>query len=426
MNKHQQSGMTTLLITSMLLIVALLFSLASYKNLFYQIKRTQNEVLARQAHWAAEGGLECGYSKIKQEMNLSNITKPSYFIESCDNTNLTVSLDKIDTGKYELLAESKININHAVKNIKKIIVAGSNRSSGAIKATSNLIFDSSGGNSDVYPEPGEKNGSMYECVLLRYAGEVKIIGRLINVGLHYIYPPYDGFYSGDDALYPKCSINHQSTVENDIITATDKPPVFGDDYVKDTIFDPFYDTFSVKRSDWKEGVRDKSTVISGSTDCATTIIRSINVDSDRIWVEGDCDLGDDISLIQDKITAVGIAGIVLVIQDGILLVNGVGDLNALIYHFKTPDSSFVPTEGKWNLLLGGVPSNNGLTSIEKNHVAYFQNGSFRIKGGYVLDTPGLSAKFNGSLDFNFNSDVFKDALDDLKAVKWQQGSWHDF
>ena len=67
MNKHQQSGMTTLLITSMLLIVALLFSLASYKNLFYQIKRTQNEVLARQAHWIAEGGLECGFVELKHE-----------------------------------------------------------------------------------------------------------------------------------------------------------------------------------------------------------------------------------------------------------------------------------------------------------------------------------------------------------------------
>lgn len=53
---NSQKGMATLLVTSMLLVVSLLFSLASYKNVFYQIKRTQNEVLVRKAHWLAEGG----------------------------------------------------------------------------------------------------------------------------------------------------------------------------------------------------------------------------------------------------------------------------------------------------------------------------------------------------------------------------------
>lgn len=423
MNKHQQSGMTTLLITSMLLIVALLFSLASYKNLFYQIKRTQNEVLARQAHWAAEGGLECGYSKIKQETNLSNITKPDYFSSSCDNSKLTVSSKNIDTGQYELLAES--NINLAVKNIKKIIVAGSNRSSGAMKAASDLILDFSGGISKIYPDPGTKGKSGYECVLLRYAGKVEIRGLLTNEGLHWIFPPSTDFHLGlphSYLSYPNCNSNYKSKVKDSAITATSRPVDFGEDYVKDTTFDPFYDTFNVKRSDWKKGVRDKSTVISGSTNCSKDIAGSISADSDRIWVEGDCDLGANVSLIQTAITKAGIAGIVLVVQDGILSVNGAFTLDALVYHFKTPDSSFVPTEAKWEPL----SAKGELLPEEKSYVAYFQNGAFQPRGGYVLDAPGLTAKFRGSLDFNFNSDVFKDALDDLKEVKWQQGSWHDF
>ena len=63
-----QQGMATLMITSLLLVVALLFSLASYKNLFYQIKRSQNEVLAKQAHWQAEGGLECAFSLFNKKV----------------------------------------------------------------------------------------------------------------------------------------------------------------------------------------------------------------------------------------------------------------------------------------------------------------------------------------------------------------------
>ena len=60
----RQRGLATLLVTVMLLVVSLIFSLSSYKNIFYQIKRTQNEVMARKAHWLAEGGLECGFSKV--------------------------------------------------------------------------------------------------------------------------------------------------------------------------------------------------------------------------------------------------------------------------------------------------------------------------------------------------------------------------
>ncbi|PSV11553.1 hypothetical protein [Photobacterium leiognathi] len=418
-NKYQQSGMTTLLITSLLLIVALLFSLASYKNLFYQIKRTQNEVLARQAHWIAEGGIECGFSKVKQENNLNNILNVNYFNSDCNNSKVSVDVNVVDTGKYQFSVIS--NINPAFKNIRKNIVAGSNRSSGTIKATSDLIIDSDGGNSDMYPDPGIKNGSDYECVLLRYAGTVKIIGTFANKGLHYAYPPYDGFYTGDAGSYPNCLGNYQSTVVDSMITESNKPSVFGDDYIKDIVFDPFFDTFSVKREEWKEGVRDKSTVISGSNTCSTDIATSISSDSDRIWVVGDCDLGSSVSEIQSKIDSVGLAGIILIVQDGILSIDGAFTLDALIYHFKSPESSFVPTETKWNLLSAG----DELTSAEKSYVAYFQNGAFHPKGGYVLDAPGLTAKFRGSLNFSFNSDVFKDALDDLKEVKWQKGSWND-
>ncbi len=56
MIRKYQQGLATLLITSILLSIALVVTLGSYKNLFYQIKRAQNEVKARQEHWLAEGG----------------------------------------------------------------------------------------------------------------------------------------------------------------------------------------------------------------------------------------------------------------------------------------------------------------------------------------------------------------------------------
>lgn len=56
MKRQCQQGFATLLITSILLSAALVFTLGSYKTLFYQIKRAQNEVKSRQDHWLAEGG----------------------------------------------------------------------------------------------------------------------------------------------------------------------------------------------------------------------------------------------------------------------------------------------------------------------------------------------------------------------------------
>lgn len=67
MIRKYQQGLATLLITSILLSVALVVTLGSYKNLFYQIKRAQNEVNSRQQHWEAEGGLECLFSYIKDD-----------------------------------------------------------------------------------------------------------------------------------------------------------------------------------------------------------------------------------------------------------------------------------------------------------------------------------------------------------------------
>ncbi len=61
MRKYQQ-GIGTLLITSILLSVALVVTLGSYK-IFYQIKRAQNEVKARQEHWLAEGAWSARFQR---------------------------------------------------------------------------------------------------------------------------------------------------------------------------------------------------------------------------------------------------------------------------------------------------------------------------------------------------------------------------
>ena len=130
----------------------------------------------------------------------------------------------------------------------------------------------------------------------------------------------------------------------------------------------------------------------------------------------------NVSAVQESIDKSGSPGAVIVVQDGILAVNGSHKLDALIYHFKSPASSFMPTNEQWDQMSSG----GDLSEAEKARVAYFQNGSFFPSGGYVMDAPGLTAKIRGSVNFSFNGDVYQQALEDLVTIKWQEGSWHDF
>ena len=63
---RKQRGVVTLLITSVLLVGALVVTLGTYRSVFHQIKVAQNEVEGRKAHWLAEGGLECGFTYIAE------------------------------------------------------------------------------------------------------------------------------------------------------------------------------------------------------------------------------------------------------------------------------------------------------------------------------------------------------------------------
>ncbi|WP_259556973.1 hypothetical protein [Vibrio harveyi] len=62
---RNQQGAAALLVVSVLLVAALMMSLGSYKSLFYQIKRANNQIESRQEHWLAEGAVECAWAQFK-------------------------------------------------------------------------------------------------------------------------------------------------------------------------------------------------------------------------------------------------------------------------------------------------------------------------------------------------------------------------
>ncbi|MGX1924355.1 hypothetical protein ACUALS_03930 [Vibrio sp. NH-7] len=439
---QKNRGLATLLITSLLLVASLLVVLGSYKGLFYQVKRAQNEVQARKDHWAAEGGLECVYTKAKQ----LNAVPAS--VSDCKNL---LNLDSLN------IVGGTPNVIHSKSGyitLKKAFVSPIVSSTGAIRSKSDLVINGAYTSS---PDPGKSLGSnLWECTSVRYFNYFHA-----KTGYNTFHPfetikPYATFPDSINPNFQKCSpANHSWSVLDLADTA--------EDFKKDTDMDPFRDVFNVPRAEWFPLMSDKSLfgyvpyTLNGetltkvedlgsptfNTQCAEEIKKNIEQGKDTIWVYGGCEINDaDFDIISTAIDTHLSSGIILVIHNGILSVTGSQGFKGMLYHFVsdefTDSSGQVLDFSDWPLtendtsagggssVLEGVISALGSTVImPKEKIGYFQNGAFNPSGGYVMDAPGTYALFNASLNFTFNRDVIEGPSKKFKVVKWYRGSWHD-
>lgn len=164
MKRQCQQGFATLLITSILLSVALVFTLGSYKTLFYQIKRAQNEVKSRQDHWLAEGGLECLFAYVKEDISrIASVTPDDHTeLDSiCKNSLKLKSLHVSDLGGSAYRIHSKTQ--NEWSNLEKIFSKSTNGGKGAIQTTSRLTTF---GQLNVKPDAngGPNEAGKYDCV----------------------------------------------------------------------------------------------------------------------------------------------------------------------------------------------------------------------------------------------------------------------
>ncbi|MBD1571829.1 hypothetical protein HC725_00860 [Vibrio sp. S17_S38] len=425
---RDQQGAITLLITALLLVAILVLSLASYKNVFFQAKRAQNEVIARQNHWAAEGGLECAFANI-QDLKIV----PSNF-NNCSNWG-PVSVNAILGTPLILNAKS----GHV--NIKKAVKMPTERGSGAIQSSANLYLY---GSFSFFPDPGQASTDPdeWQCMAIRYKNIFGLFGTMVNSQFDVSNPPYIGFPSSQS-----CSSDHYTSSTNSALATKD-------DFFQDVDLEPFEDLFGTPRSDWMDIMYDESfTRIPSSlgnkkpsagvlpiasqyiSNCADQIVNKINSGKDLIWIYGSCELAND-GTSRNDLDKIEIAidsnstidGVVLVIQDGIFSVKGAHEFPGMIYHFESTPTAFTPSSMIWNTMLSyqGNPTPFIVGSIPLDKTMYYQSGAFVPLGGYVMDTPGKYAVFGSSMQFRYNRDVVENALKKLRKIEWIKGSWHDF
>lgn len=427
-----QQGAITLLITALLLVAILVLSLASYKNVFFQAKRAQNEVISRQQHWAAEGGLECAYSKINIDKDIVSASGNNYFKADCE---IPLGLDLIS---LEPLINKKYNISTFVNDgnqseVSKILDLSSNRTSGAIKVTADLIVKSSAVFSPA--DPGIEQTLGWECTAIRFKNNLYIDGSVNNQGLLTTTVSSTSFNNNGKDCLPRFIT---STSPSDPPINSNNPSTYNDDILQDSTLDPFKEFFGINKGDWQQ-VRDNSspnknfkiiTPITTKT-CGSQIVAAIP-DNIRIWVEGSCELSaTDIANLSTATAATN--GVLLLVHNGIFSAMGVGSFKGVLFHFN---DGFTPMASDWadsdansylitNLFDDQLEQVYGATYPSALEAAYFQFGSLIFTGGQILDMEGQMALFNDSLNFKYNSDVI-DAIYGDKSPKWLKGSWHDF
>lgn len=423
MMRQYQQGVATLLITSILLSVALVATLGSYKNLFYQIKRAQNEVKARQEHWLAEGGLECAFSTIKRDKDTSKLTvalSPNYFHDDCTSPlgleNITAKL--IGHGRYQ------INSNTRYSKHSKSIVFDSDSSKGAIQTEASLMVISDS-IIEIDPEKGDVplNSGKYDCTAVRF-----------KKSFHYKW--LDGSLSTTNSndCQGKTNLRQSANIfpnPSDINNAISDPVgSFESDYKYDPSIDSFYNYFSEKKTpESLNRIRSDYVVINltNPMGCSEKISQAFNSGENKVWVVGHCVIYPSL-IVQD--TAGNVTPRSLVVENGIFASAGSTVFDGSFYHLLDDLSIFDKDEHDngndylllkeaWDLVPATVIDDR--TLIKENSV-YIDRGSFFPKGGIYLDSPDGFATIKGSMNLDFVSKY--NPFNRPKNIKWQEGSWN--
>ncbi|OEF28578.1 hypothetical protein [Vibrio rumoiensis] len=431
-----QKGASSLLFTGLLLIAALTLSLASYKATFFQAKRIQNEIEARQNTWLGEGAIECAFAKAQADRNLSDLMQADYLKEDClEPLNLT-SINISDLGGKKYLVSPIVQSTANQNTVHKVMNFSNNRLAGAIQSTADLFTQASTTISP--PDPGVETEAGWECVAVRFKSIFSPGAGVNNQGVGAtIEPPYTGFdNNGKDCLDShktrSASEQHQKQ-----------------DLMQDPDLKPFEAMFEVSKEKWQQ-VRDNpkynfvivygNTAIDGSlaarvSECGQKVKELVQLGHTHIWIEGSCEIGgSDLSTMAQSSQRTD--GVLLLVHNGVFSLIGSGNFKGVLFQFN---DGFQPSSADWN----GLDANHHLSSpgvtvfdhqLKKsygtpypaaNTAAYYQSGSFNFTGGQFLDMDGQLALFHDSLNFSYNEDVI-DAVFGSTPPSWLKGSWRDF
>ncbi|MDF2154222.1 hypothetical protein [Vibrio sp. CAU 1672] len=413
--KYRESGIATLLVTGVLLMVTLVVVLGAYRGVFFQIKRAQNEVKSRQQHWLAEGAIECGWAQYKA-LNSVPVT-----VTDCGSGFGTIPEFTATANGYQ--------VSSAVEGalLRKEILVGGNLGFGAMQSSADVYFHSSATFST--PDPGELGADGWECVALRYKN--RFYSAVVdNKGVIHGESPYPDFSN-------PASQDCANVAGNDHLSSSVGGTGAGKDFVHDETVKPFESFFGVKAEEHNK-VRDNGTfrVLSAAgtahvlPDCGTKLTNQINSGNHHLWVEGSCEISS--AEYNDLVAATqNTNGVTVMVHDGLFSVMGppssgatTDNFRGVIFHFNY---DYTPTLSDWSGLVADGYVNHVPSVFEESYrtiAAYYQHGSFTVSGGQYFDMEGQAALFFDSLDFRYSKAIIDNSRNANVVPRWKQGSWY--
>ncbi|WP_217533837.1 hypothetical protein [Vibrio metschnikovii] len=419
MRRHQQ-GIATLLITAVLLSITLVITLGSYKNLFYQIKRAQNEVSARQSYWLAEGGVECLYAYIAQDP--TRITGLSKQVPGeANNCKQQLQLDKLQLIPLENDVY-RIHARQGYAQVNKQIYSYTT-GTGAIQTNANLRLV---GDFDIRPEAvgeADENG-FYDCVAVRYKYQVIFHSEASSqqsteTESEKNKPKSENGLRVSDAQSKnnplmKCKAESKTSIargQGKDFNTNDSAE-FKADFVQDTKFKPFESYFGLAYStEHYHKVKSQHHVITlngaESKDCITKLHQAFATYKD-VWVVGNCFIHGSFSAPNGRS---------LVVENGLFATNGSHVYGGAFFHMiKNPEV----LSNDWQQ----VPFYDAIKHLVTGNVVYIDSGAFRPDGGMVFDADGMDVVINGALNLQFQSN--KESHQCSQTISLQQGSWNGY
>jgi hypothetical protein len=424
-----ESGYSTLLLTSLIMLVVLVVSIATYRSTFQYFRLVEYRIRSLKSHWQAEGAVECLFAAAQRHRLLS------LDVNACerDVDELTISGNSMKS----------IKSLSGFSSIEKTFILPVADSLGAVKSSSTLILTSG---ATFSPDPGiQDENDLWKCIAVRY--KKQFIAPSVTTYHPYQMDliPYVGFpqHSKQPQL---CASAYHSLASNSSHTKSD--------YVHDLELEPFRDLFGVQSSQWFSimsndavGRIPMSLDIDGKiryssadflpeahyvASCANDIVSRIRQGKDLIWVYGGCELiENDVTLINQAIEEkFADQGIILVVQNGVLAINSQQIFKGLVMQYTSPGSS-LKAFGDWDKTSIYSHVSEYLTHFSTSslfnsaQVSYFQVGRFNPLGGLLLSSDNTFAVIEGQLRFQYQRDLISQALSHIRPIHWVTGSWHD-
>ncbi|WP_102554259.1 hypothetical protein [Vibrio splendidus] len=445
MVSRKQRGVVTLLVTSVLLVGALVVTLGTYRSVFHQIKVAQNEVQGRQNHWRSEGGLECTYSYLLElDKTIADIkdtsTRPADFSDWCSPYATQPQIDISNSAvSSAYIVASSVNSQSLYKTIKEssLLGRGAIQSTGPIEIIGTLSLKPT-----VKEDPISDNE--YECVSVSFADLFTYQYDATHgdsgqaLGLEVLDPSASGPFSGFDGVchgdyktqIPKAgSGSSYSIYAPDYYQGTNPLP-FKKDFNPDPNMNPFYTFFGIAKTDQnivelsQDAEMFKHIQLLDATECGSEIMSHFTSGQTKgLWIEGNCHINAAVAAANNQSQ-------LLVVQDGVLALNGAMTYNGVIYHLVDYQKSYVKdrVDDFWkdlatpNVFAPFIKDINNI-SVEKKSVG-IQFASGLPSGGLIFDSPLGVTTIVGDMDLDFRAESNPNDLPSF--YQWKRGSWNDF